>query len=31
MAVIGLGNRLLADEGAGLHAVDLLREKLANK
>lgn len=26
-AVIGLGNRLLADEGAGLHAVELLREK----
>jgi hydrogenase maturation protease len=24
MAVIGLGNRLLADEGAGLHAIDLL-------
>lgn len=23
-AVIGLGNRLLADEGAGLHAVDML-------
>ncbi|MCP5106905.1 MAG: hydrogenase maturation protease [bacterium] len=28
MAVIGLGNRLLADEGAGLHAIDLLRAKL---
>jgi hydrogenase maturation protease len=28
MAVIGLGNRLLADEGAGLHAIDLLKEKL---
>jgi hydrogenase maturation protease len=28
LAVIGLGNRLLADEGAGLHAIDLLREKL---
>lgn len=27
-AVIGLGNRLLADEGAGLHAIDLLRERL---
>ncbi len=27
-AVIGLGNRLLADEGAGLHAIDLLKEKL---
>ncbi|MCU0285303.1 MAG: hydrogenase maturation protease [Acidobacteria bacterium] len=27
-AVIGLGNRLLADEGAGLCAVDLLRRKL---
>jgi hydrogenase maturation protease len=27
-AVIGLGNRLLSDEGAGLHAIDLLREKL---
>jgi hydrogenase maturation protease len=23
-----LGNRLLADEGAGLHAIDLLKEKL---
>ena len=31
MAVIGLGNRLLADEGAGLHAIDLLRGKLANR
>lgn len=28
MVVIGLGNRLLSDEGAGLHAIDLLREKL---
>ncbi|MDQ1351263.1 MAG: hydrogenase maturation protease, partial [Acidobacteriota bacterium] len=28
-AVIGLGNRLLTDEGAGLHAVELLREKFA--
>lgn len=27
MAVIGLGNRLLSDEGAGLHAVDLLRDR----
>lgn len=27
-AVIGLGNRLLADEGAGLCAVELLRSKL---
>ncbi|MCX6582332.1 MAG: hydrogenase maturation protease [Candidatus Aminicenantes bacterium] len=27
-AVIGLGNRLLSDEGAGLYAVDLLRRKL---
>lgn len=31
MAVIGLGNRLLADEGAGLHAIDLLKEKLRNE
>lgn len=31
MAVIGLGNRLLADEGAGLHAIDLLKEKLINE
>jgi hydrogenase maturation protease len=31
MAVIGLGNRLLADEGAGLHAIDLLRKKLKNE
>jgi hydrogenase maturation protease len=31
MAVIGLGNRLFADEGAGLHAIDLLRKKLANR
>jgi len=30
MAVIGLGNRLLADEGAGLHAIGLLTEKLRN-
>ncbi|MCP4215725.1 MAG: hydrogenase maturation protease [bacterium] len=29
-AVIGLGNRLLADEGAGLHAVEYLREQLQN-
>ena len=28
IAVIGLGNRLLADEGAGLHALDLLRQKM---
>ncbi len=27
MAVIGLGNRLLADEGAGMHAIELLRDK----
>jgi hydrogenase maturation protease len=27
MAVIGLGNRLLADEGAGMHALELLRKK----
>ncbi len=27
-AVIGLGNLLLADEGAGMHAVQLLEEKL---
>jgi hydrogenase maturation protease len=27
IAVIGLGNRLLADEGAGLHAIELLCEK----
>ena len=26
-AVIGLGNRLLLDEGAGLHAIDSLKEK----
>lgn len=31
MAVIGLGNRLLADEGAGLHAISLLKEKLRNE
>lgn len=31
MAVIGLGNRLLSDEGAGLHAVELLKEKLKKK
>jgi hydrogenase maturation protease len=31
MAVIGLGNRLLADEGAGLVAIDLLREKLGHR
>ena len=28
MAIIGLGNRLLADEGAGLHAIDLLEKKM---
>jgi len=28
VAVIGLGNRLLSDEGAGLHAIDLLRDRL---
>jgi hydrogenase maturation protease len=28
LAVIGLGNWLLADEGVGLHALELLREKL---
>jgi Ni,Fe-hydrogenase maturation factor len=28
IAVIGLGNRLLADEGVGLYAIDLLKEKL---
>jgi hydrogenase maturation protease len=27
-AVIGLGNRLLADEGAGPHAVDLLKSQV---
>ncbi len=27
-AVIGLGNYLLGDEGAGMHAVEILREKL---
>jgi len=26
-AIIGLGNYLLADEGAGMHAIDLLRGK----
>lgn len=30
-AVIGLGNRLLADEGAGLHAVNLLEKKMENE
>jgi hydrogenase maturation protease len=30
-AIIGLGNYLLADEGAGLHAVHLLEKKLGNK
>jgi len=30
-AIIGLGNYLLADEGAGLHAVHLLEKKLRNK
>jgi len=29
LAVIGLGNSLLADEGAGLRAIDLLKEKLS--
>jgi hydrogenase maturation protease len=28
IAVIGLGNRLLSDDGAGLHAIDLLKEKI---
>ncbi len=27
-AVIGLGNYLLGDEGAGMHAVELLRDKM---
>jgi hydrogenase maturation protease len=31
IAVIGLGNRLLADEGAGLHALALLRQKIGRK
>ncbi len=31
MAVIGLGNRLLSDEGAGLHAIDLLRGRLESE
>ncbi len=30
-AVIGLGNYLLADEGAGIHAVHLLEEKLKDR
>ncbi|MCP5054576.1 MAG: hydrogenase maturation protease, partial [bacterium] len=30
-AVIGLGNRLLADEGAGLRAVELLKKELEDK
>lgn len=30
MAVIGLGNRLLADEGAGLQALDLLQQEMEN-
>jgi len=30
-AVIGLGNYLLADEGAGMHAVELLRKKIKDK
>ena len=30
-AVIGLGNRLLADEGAGLHALELLKEALESR
>lgn len=29
LAVIGLGNRLLADEGAGLQAIDLLQKKFS--
>ena len=31
IAVIGLGNTLLADEGAGLHATRILGEKLKGK
>lgn len=31
IAIIGLGNYLLADEGAGLHAVDLLEEKFQDQ
>jgi hydrogenase maturation protease len=27
LAIIGLGNRLLADEGAGLHAIDMLMQE----
>jgi len=30
LAVIGLGNRLLSDEGAGAHAIDLLRRKFSD-
>ena len=30
-AIIGLGNYLLGDEGAGMHAVELLREKMYGK
>ena len=30
-AIIGLGNYLLADEGAGLHAIHLLEKKLKDK
>ncbi len=30
-AIIGLGNYLLADEGAGMHAVEILREKVYSK
>jgi hydrogenase maturation protease len=30
-AVIGLGNALLADEGAGIHAIRLLEKKLKDK
>jgi hydrogenase maturation protease len=30
-AVIGLGNELLADEGVGMHATRLLRERLKGK
>ncbi len=31
IAVIGLGNYLLCDEGAGLHTIDLLRNKKFSK
>jgi hydrogenase maturation protease len=30
-AVIGLGNWLLSDEGAGLHAIELLKKKFIDK